>query len=81
MAETRTTWVYADTVGRARCRDMNCQERITWAELVTSGKKMCFDGELVALKTEDRDGRQVWEVDLDTNHWATCVGAKGFKRR
>jgi hypothetical protein len=78
---TRTTWVYADTVGRARCRGESCRAPITWAELVTTGRKMCFDGELVALRTDDRDGRQIWEVDLDANHWATCVDSKGFKRR
>lgn len=78
---TRTTWVYADTVGTARCRDDRCQARITWAEIVTSGKRMCFTGELVALRTDDRDGRQIWEVSLDDNHWKDCPGAKEFKRR
>ena len=36
--------VDGDTVGQARC--CACHAPITWAEIVPSGKKMCFDGEL-----------------------------------
>ena len=79
---SRTTWVFADTVGAARCRDERCGARITWAEIVKTGKRMCFTGELVALRTDTAaDGRQVWEVDLEDNHWRSCPGAADFRRR
>jgi hypothetical protein len=83
VSSTHTTWVFADTVGTARCRDERCGARITWGEIVKTGKRMCFDGELVALRTdvEQGSGPQVWEVDLADNHWATCPAAKDFKRR
>lgn len=80
--KTRTIVILADTVGRARCRDDRCGAFITWAENAKTGRRMCFDGELVALRTDtDACGRQLWEVDLATNHWATCPGAERFKRR
>ena len=73
-------WVWGDTVGRSTCRHDACRARITWAEGADSGRRMCFDGELVALKTEHRDGRVAWLVDLADNHWATCPGADQFRR-
>lgn len=82
ITRTRTTWVWGDSVGRqVKCKDPRCGQWITWAENVRTGKRMCFDGTLVALKTATMlDGRQQWEVDLDTNHFATCPGADRFRR-
>lgn len=72
--------IWADTIGQARCKGPTCGARITWAELVGTGKRMCFNGELVALKIapEKDTGRQVWYVDLSTNHWATCPDRERF---
>lgn len=73
--------VYADTVGRARCSGPTCGAAITWATVVASGRKLCFDGELVALKTSmDADHRQIWEVSGDDMHWATCLDVERFRR-
>lgn len=77
----KTIEIYADTRGRATCR--GCQAPIEWAEVVASGKKMCFDGEIVALRTrQDSATRRLIEVvDLSTNHWATCPKRDQFRRR
>lgn len=73
--------VYADTVGQSRCTGPTCRALISWAQVVKTGRKMCFDGELVAIRTShDADWRQIWDVDLDTNHWATCPDRQQFKR-
>lgn len=71
--------VYADTRGKARCRD--CQQLITWYTAVTSGRRMCFDGEPVALRTaHDGDRRLIETLDLDEVHWKTCPEADRWKR-
>jgi hypothetical protein len=75
-----TIEVFADTKGKARCR--GCDAKITWAEIVKTGRKMCFDGEPVALRTRhDTSHRLIEELDLSTNHWATCPEAGQFKGR
>jgi hypothetical protein len=76
-----TIEIFADTRGKARCR--LCDAPIEWAEIVKSGKKMCFDGEIVALTTrhEDATGRLIEAVAFDTNHWATCPNADDFRRK
>jgi hypothetical protein len=77
--EAKTIFVYSDTRGTAKCR--GCGASITWAQVVKSGKRMCFDGDPVALRTRHDDSRRlIEELDLDTNHWATCPDAKTFKR-
>lgn len=79
MAVGRTIEVFSDSVGRAECR--SCRAAISWAEIVKSGKKMCFDGEIVALRTfHNEDHRLVLVVAFDTNHWRTCPNAKDHKR-
>lgn len=81
MTETKTIQIFADTRGRAKCR--GCHAPIEWAEVVASGKKMCFDGQIVALSTHhDPATRRLIEVaDLATNHWATCPERDQFKRK
>ena len=74
--------VYADTRGVSRCTGRTCGQRILWAEVVKSGKKMCFnDPEAVALKQRAEPGsnRLIESLDLDDNHWATCPDRKQFK--
>ncbi len=79
----KTIEIYADTRGPGRCRDERCGQPIIWATVVRSGKKMCFDGEAIALRTrlEPSTRRLIEEVDLDDNHWSRCPGAAQFKRR
>lgn len=71
--------VWADTVGRSTCRDRVCGAAITWGEVVASGKKMCFTGEPVVLRTTERNGRTIEAYDFEDNHWKTCPGARSFK--
>lgn len=77
---TKTIQIWADTKGKARCR--GCHAPIEWATVVASGRKMPFDGQIVALSTHhDPETRRLVEVvDLSTNHWATCSERKQFKR-
>ena len=80
MPDTRTIEVWADTRGKARCK--GCQAPIEWAEIVKSGKKMCFDGEIVALRTrhDPQTHRLIEAVAFDTNHWGTCPQRAQFKQ-
>lgn len=79
-APTRTIAVYADTRGPGTCR--GCGARMTWAEVVASGKRMCFTGDPVALRTEHgADHRLIEHLDFAENHWATCPEAPSFRRR
>lgn len=76
--------VYADTRGVSRCTGKTCGQRILWATIVASGRKMCFnDAEAVALKTrlEPTTNRVIETLDLDDNHWATCSDRKQFGGR
>lgn len=81
MSAARAIAIYADTRGSARCR--GCHAPIEWAEVVSSGKKMCFDGQIVALETrhEDATRRLIEVVDLGANHWATCPQRDQFRRQ
>jgi hypothetical protein len=78
--QVKTIEIFADTRGRATCR--GCHAPIEWAEVVASGKKMCFDKQIVALSTRHDPGtrRLIEVVDLSTNHWATCPNRAQFKR-
>lgn len=81
---SNTIKIYADTRGVGVCSGRDCRKRILWAEIVGSGKKMCFnDLELPALRTYQEEGtmRLVEVVDRDDNHWATCPNARDFSRR
>jgi hypothetical protein len=77
----RTIEIYADTRGLGTCRDARCGARLTWAEVVTSGKRMCFTGEPVARQTRhDAAGRLIEALPWDENHWIACPGAQTFRR-
>ena len=79
----KTIQIWADTRGRAVCHGDGCRAQIEWAEIVGSGKRMCFDLPIVALSTHhDPATRRLIEVvDLSTNHWASCPDATKFKRK
>jgi hypothetical protein len=82
MAENtvQTIHVYADTKGPGKCR--GCGASITWAEIVKSGKRMCFNGSPVALYTHHTtDMRLVEAIDITENHWKSCPDADSFRRR
>ena len=84
MSVGKTIEIYADTRGVSRCTGPTCGQKILWAQVVKSGKKMCFnDIELVALSTrrEMATGRLIESVDLDANHWATCSDVNRFGQR
>jgi hypothetical protein len=73
--------VYGDTVGRNFCRDVACEAPLIWAEVVKTGRKMCFNGDAVPVQTRhDEAGRLIEIYDVADNHWAVCPGAKSFKR-
>lgn len=76
----RTIEIYADTRGLSKCNGADCGKRILWAEIVGSGKKMCFDPEkAVPLRTYHGDGRRLVEVmPFEANHWASCPNARRF---
>jgi hypothetical protein len=78
----KTIAVYADTEGVARCRGDACQQTITWAEVVGSGKRMCFSGTPVPLRSEHEGAthRLIHHYAWDDNHWATCPDRVRFKR-
>jgi hypothetical protein len=77
----KTIQIFADTRGLSTCK--GCRARIEWAEIVGSGKRMCFDHQIVALSThhDPATRRLVEVVDLSTNHWASCDQAAQFKRK
>jgi hypothetical protein len=80
----KTIEIFADTRGVSRCKASNCGQRILWATIVRSGRKMCFDDiQLPALRTrhDPESHRLIEEVDLGANHWATCPGRAGFQAR
>jgi hypothetical protein len=75
--------VYVDSFGVSTCTGANCRKRILWAEVVRSGRKMCFDDpEIVALRSrhEPATHRLIYEFPLDGNHWAHCPDRDRFKR-
>lgn len=78
-----TTRVYADSIREARCTGRRCYRPLFWAQLVESGKQMPFEVSPVALEVQGSllGGREVWVVDLSTNHWPKCPHANEFRRR
>ena len=68
----------ADTRGRGTCKA--CGAALTWMQTI-AGKRMCFDGDPVALKTEHSEDRRLVEVfSSDDVHWSRCPQAGQFKR-
>ena len=73
--------IYQDSRGKGRCR--SCGAPVEWAETL-KGKRMPFDGEIVAVRTQ---GSPIWErvieyVDttVTPSHFATCPDAKTWRR-
>ena len=75
-----TIEIYSDSRGRAKCK--GCGASIEWGTIVKSGKKMCFDGEIVALSTrhDPATHRLIEAVDFETNHWTSCPDRAQFKK-
>jgi len=76
--------IYADSKGPGTCR--SCGAAITWAETIR-GKRMPFDGEIVAVRTQGSaligDGRVIEYVDTTVTpcHFETLPDAKDWRRR
>lgn len=83
MTEPKTIQIYADTRGLADCKATTCRARIEWAEIVASGKRMCFNAPIAVLSehTDPVSRRRVQVVDLATNHWAACPAREQFARK
>lgn len=78
----RTIDVWDDTLSPEQpCRGSTCKQKIVWAQVVKSGKRMCFNAPAVPLrtKTDAQSGRVVAEMDFDDNHWASCPDRDGFR--
>lgn len=74
--------VWDDSRGTGQCR--SCHATITWYELVSSGKRMPFDGdEIVYVKTDTEGRRLVGHIDATINksHFATCPEATTWRRK
>lgn len=77
----KTIEVYADTRGVSTCRGQSCREKIIWAEIVGSKRKMCFQGDAVPLRTRyDESHRLIEAFDFNDNHWAHCPDRERFAR-
>lgn len=83
MGNNKVIEIYKDTKGREVCNGTTCRERLTWAEIVASGKKMCFSGDPapVYMRNEMGTGRVIEALPFDKNHWATCPDRAQFARR
>jgi hypothetical protein len=77
-----TTKIWKDTIRWDFCRGATCRRRIVWAQIVASGRQMCFDRMPEAIVTEEEilTKREMLTVDLAPNHWATCPDRARFKR-
>jgi hypothetical protein len=79
--DKRTIEVWDDSLGvERRCSGAHCTEKIQWAEIVKSGKRMCFTAPAVPLHTkhDEQTGRLIAVMAFEDNHWATCPDAKSF---
>ena len=80
-ASTTTIGVYADSRGLGKCRGPNCGAPIEWAQVVDSGRRMCFNrgAARTAISYEPGSRRRIDHLDLTANHWATCPDADAFR--
>lgn len=83
MSTPKTIQIFADSRGRGTCTATTCRATIEWAEVVASGKKMCFNTPIAVLSAhvDPTSRRRVEVVDLATNHWGSCPAAGQFKRK
>jgi hypothetical protein len=82
MASERTIDVWDDTLSVERpCSGETCDQKIVWAQVVKSGKKMCFNAPAVPLrtKTDEQTGRLIAEMDFEENHWGSCPDRERFR--
>lgn len=75
--------IYADSRGGGVCR--SCGAAIEWAELAGSGKRMPFEGAIVAVRSQANilTGRLIEFVDttITPTHFEKCPEAKQWRRR
>jgi hypothetical protein len=79
----QTIEVWDDSLSSERpCNGATCREKLVWAEVVKSGRKMCFTAPAVPLRTrtDEQTGRLIAVMSFGDNHWSTCPDSKGFKR-
>jgi len=79
-----TLEIFADSRGPDVCR--SCGATIEWAEVVTSGARMPFEGGIVVRAVQPSlidGGRTIETVDTDDSpvHWMTCPHADTWRRR
>jgi hypothetical protein len=80
MAVTIRVW--ADTEERSVCREGSCRKRLLWAEVVESGRRMCFEAAAVVLRVEtDLLDRRIHVYDLADSHWGSCTNPDRFRKR
>jgi hypothetical protein len=81
--DLKTINVWSDSRERGQCKGQSCRALIEWATIVASGRRMCFDAPVTAIRSfaDPQTGRQVDVIDLAANHWATCPERKRFSRR
>lgn len=78
----RTTKIWADSIVERECIGEGCGQRIWFGRHVKSGKPQPFNLPVnpLARETDMIDGREIFTIDLGTNHHATCVAASQFRR-
>lgn len=78
----RTMKGWRDTIRYDTCRSPRCRQPITFIQSAKSGKFMPFTGSPRPLSVEHElgTGRELWTLDLATEHHATCPGAGDFRR-
>lgn len=79
----QTIEVWDDSFSNERpCNGATCTDKLQWAEIVKSGKRMCFTAPAVPLrtKTDEQTGKLIAVMAFNDNHWRTCADAKNFKR-
>lgn len=83
MSAQRTTRVWKDTVRTKVCDYRSCAKRLWLAQHVKTGKYMAFEGEPQILREQPElgTGRIELLIDMSSEHWSRCVGAKQSRTR
>ena len=64
-----------------RCRDASCGKTIEWV-VTDKGKRMPVDHPLLVERVVERaDGTTTATIDAGQSHFATCPGAKKFRKQ
>jgi hypothetical protein len=75
--------IWAKSKGPGKCR--SCGAVITWAEVVKSGKRMPFDGEIVSVKTshhpETAEPIETVDTTITKSHFASCTEPDKWRKK